>query len=215
MEYEIKNSCTIVSGAPEDNIDYMCPYLKNTYVIAADSGYIKCEALSVAPDLILGDFDSAPVPQNSKELIVLPTHKDDTDTLFAIKEAIRRGFNAITLVGAIGNRFDHSYANVVNLDFCRQQCISCQIITANSKIFIADEPFTIPKGEYKYFSLFAFGGSCSGLTIDGAVYALTDYLLTPDTSMCQSNEVQESVCTVSFKSGKLLVVLSNDLTPAA
>ena len=37
--------------------------------------------------------------------------KDDTDSIFAIKEAIARGYKDILIVGAIGDRFDHSLVN--------------------------------------------------------------------------------------------------------
>lgn len=41
------------------------------------------------PNLIVGDFDSHENPHLDIETIVLPCEKDDTDTVFAVKEAIR------------------------------------------------------------------------------------------------------------------------------
>ncbi len=38
-----------------------------------------------------GDFDSHEKPETDRETIVLPVKKDDTDTVFAAKEAMRRG----------------------------------------------------------------------------------------------------------------------------
>lgn len=205
-----KKKCTVVSGAPEENVEYIRDYLEDSFVISADSGFRKLEKLGVLPDLAVGDFDSSNVPDFDGELIVLPTHKDDTDTLYALKQAIKRGYNNITVVGGIGNRFDHSFSNVVNIDYCKSQGADCKIVTPNSEIFIAYDTVRIPKGRYEYFSLFAFGGECRGLTIAGAEYLLNDYTLQCGTSMCQSNRIKDKYCTISFKSGKLLVVLSND-----
>ena len=42
------------------------------------------------------------------ELIVLPCEKDDTDTVFAVKEAMRRNFAEFLLIGVIGQRLDHT-----------------------------------------------------------------------------------------------------------
>lgn len=210
MEKEVTR-CTIVSGAPETDVAYMLPLLEHSFVIAADSGYKKCRRLGTEPDVIVGDFDSSPVPEGAKELHIMPAHKDDTDTLAAIKIAIGRGYTHLTLVGAIGNRFDHSFSNVSNLAYCLERGVQAEIITPNEKLFIAEKPFSFPKGKYAYFSLFAFGGNCVGLTIRGAEWELTDYTLTPATSMCQSNEVRAAACSISFNQGRLLTVLSNDL----
>lgn len=46
------------------------------------------DALQVRPGLIVGDFDSHDNPLLDVETIVLPCEKDDTDTVFAVKEAL-------------------------------------------------------------------------------------------------------------------------------
>lgn len=214
MGTEIKR-CVIVSGAPETDIAYMQPLFSGAFVVAADSGWQKCSHLGVEPDVTVGDFDSSPAPKCTKELIVLPTRKDDTDTLAAIKIAIERGYTYLTLLGAIGNRYDHSYSNVANLAYCLDRGVQAEIITPNEKLFISNAPFSFSGAGYGYFSLFAFGGVCRGLTIRGAQWELTDYDLDPATSMCQSNEVRGGECSISFRDGRLLTVLSNDLQARA
>lgn len=42
----------------------------------------------------MGDFDSHNNPNLDVETIVLPCEKDDTDTVFAVKEALKRGLCA-------------------------------------------------------------------------------------------------------------------------
>ena len=60
----------------------------------------------------MGDFDSYENPDLETETIVLPCEKDDTDTAFAVKEALKRGFQDFLLVGVIGERLDHTLGNV-------------------------------------------------------------------------------------------------------
>ena len=91
-----KVKCIIVSGAPDDDYDFLKEKLKKeSYIIAADSGYLKCIKVNVIPDLIIGDFDSSPIPDVDTEIIRLPAEKDDTDTFYCVKKAIELGFKEI------------------------------------------------------------------------------------------------------------------------
>lgn len=71
------------------------------------------EALGAKPDLIVGDFDSHQNPNLDVETIVLPCEKNDTDTVFAVKEAIKRGFVDFLLIGVVGARRPESVSNSV------------------------------------------------------------------------------------------------------
>ena len=135
MEKEIKK-CLIITGAPEDDIDYYKHYIDGRFIIGADSGYKKCVKLNIKPNLIIGDFDSSTKPDTDIETIVLPVRKDDTDTLSAVKEAIKRGYNDIIILGGIGNRFDHTYNNVLVLNFCFDRNIKAVLINKHNKIEI-------------------------------------------------------------------------------
>ena len=123
-----KIGCKIVSGAPDGNIDYLRIKLSgNPFVIAADSGYVNCLKAGVIPDLIIGDFDSSEMPSLKTEIIKLPVEKDDTDTFYCVKEAVRRGFVDIEILCAIGDRADHNYSNMLCLEYCRQNKVKCAI----------------------------------------------------------------------------------------
>ena len=64
--------------------------------------------------IIVGDFDSAPCPQqNADDIVVLPHVKDDTDTEYAAKLAAQKGFDEVLLLGALGGkRVEHTLANL-------------------------------------------------------------------------------------------------------
>ena len=82
--------CVILSACPVQ------PELKrllrsDDFIIACDAGYRNCERLGCKPDIIVGDFDSAPCPQqNADDIVVLPHVKDDTDTEYAAKLAAQK-----------------------------------------------------------------------------------------------------------------------------
>ena len=96
--------CVILSACPVQ------PELKrllrsDDFIIACDAGYRNCVRLGCKPDIIVGDFDSAPCPQqDADDIVVLPHVKDDTDTEYAAKLAAQKGFDEVLLLGALGGR---------------------------------------------------------------------------------------------------------------
>ena len=85
--------CVIIGGAEIRNYPLIRSYLReDDYMIFCDCGLKHSDDLGVSPSLVIGDFDSHPMPENSRNVIKLPVMKDDTDTIFAVKEGIRRGY---------------------------------------------------------------------------------------------------------------------------
>ena len=62
--------------------------VQDGYIIAADAGLKYLLSCGIAPDLIIGDFDSMGFVPDDINTIVLPKEKDDTDMLAAIKIGI-------------------------------------------------------------------------------------------------------------------------------
>ena len=92
--------CVIVGGADINNYEFIRQTLcADDYVIFCDSGLKHLEQLQARPSLIVGDFDSHENPRLDVETIILPCEKDDTDTVFSVKEAIKRGFDEFLLIG--------------------------------------------------------------------------------------------------------------------
>lgn len=77
-------------------------------------GYRNCAPLHCKPHVIVGDFDTAPCPQQEDdEIVVLPHVKDDTDTEYAAKLAVQKGFDEVLLLGGLGGRrLEHTLANL-------------------------------------------------------------------------------------------------------
>ena len=109
--------CVIVGGAEIRNYESLREYFTHDdFFIYCDCGLKHERSLGFAPSLIIGDFDSHEKPENAKcEVIVLPVVKDDTDTIYAVKEAMKRGFNDFVLIGSVGGRMDHTLGNIYAL----------------------------------------------------------------------------------------------------
>ena len=59
----------ILSAVPVSTA--LCRYVQpGDFVVACDAGYRNAERLDLRPDLIVGDFDSAPQPKTEHETIL-------------------------------------------------------------------------------------------------------------------------------------------------
>ena len=210
MGKKVEN-CVIISGAPEDDLDYYRTYLNEaSFIICADSGYKKCQPLSVVPNLIVGDFDSADKPDIDCEIISLQVRKDDTDTFHCVKEAISRGFTNIIILSGIGSRIDHTYSNILSVNYCFDRNINCSLINKNNKISVISGKTIIDNSDYKHFSLFALFDKCEGISIVNSLYELDNVDLYPSDQFTQSNGFKDNTCEIIIKKGKLLLIQSND-----
>ncbi|MBQ9532140.1 MAG: thiamine diphosphokinase [Eubacterium sp.] len=214
MAAEIKK-CTIVSGAPTDNIDFLIKNIdRDSFIIAADSGYKKLLKADLIPDAIVADFDSSEKPDISCEIITFPVEKAQSDTFNSVIFAKERGFNDITIFFALGGRFDHSYSNILCLDYCRKNGINCRIVDDKNRVSLIEKSKTIKK-DYESFSMFAFLEDCKGVRISGAHYDQSFYNLEKmDISLsdqfAQSNYIENDECLITVESGILLLIESND-----
>ena len=203
--------CVIVGGASIGDYRTVGAMLRqDDYVIYCDCGLRHMDGLGAEPDLIVGDFDSYSNPEMGTETIVLPCEKDDTDTVFAVKEAIKRGFEDFLLVGVVGERLDHTLGNVSILLMLDSEGKKGTIIDDYSEIEIVSDRCEKPciiDDSYVYFSLINISGTARGVTIRGAKYPLENAEITCEYQYGVSNEVLPG-CTaeVSVGEGRLLLV---------
>ena len=206
-----KVKCIIVSGAPDDDYEFLRQKLdENAYIIAADSGYLKCVKVGITPNLIMGDFDSSPIPELKTEIIKLPKEKDFTDTFYCLRKAIEIGFEEIEILCAIGSRVDHNYSNMLCLDYCLKNNVKCSIVNRQNKLQLVAKEIVIDDSEYQYFSLFAFLGAVQGLSVSGAYYELHCVDMMPYEQYAQSNCFKGIPAKISVQKGVILLIQSND-----
>ena len=200
--------CVIVGGADINNYEFIREqFCDDDFIIFCDSGLKHMEQLQVKPGLIVGDFDSHENPHLDVETIVLPCEKDDTDTVFAVKEAISRGFDYFLLIGVVGARLDHTLGNVSILLHLNSLGKKGHIIDDYSEMeIVSDKPVAICD-RYAFFSLINISGCAKGITITGAKYPLTGAEISCEYQYGVSNEVLPGeVATVSVTNGKLLLI---------
>ena len=176
-------------------------------MIFCDSGLKHLEQLRVTPGLIVGDFDSHENPCMAVETIVLPCEKDDTDTVFAVKAAVKRGFEDFLLIGVVGARLDHTIGNLsilLYLDALGKR--GCIIDDYSEMEIVSQTPVSIADS-YSFFSLLNISGCAQGITITGAQYPLNGGEISCEYQYGISNEVLPGqTAQVSVAHGRALLL---------
>ena len=199
--------CVIIGGADINCCDYIREkLLPDDYLIFCDSGLKHLESLGRNPDLIVGDFDSYENPEMNVETIVLPCEKDDTDTVFAVKEAVRRGFEDFLLIGVTGGRLDHTLGNVYILTYLDSLGKTARILDDFSEMKIVGQTPVRVK-TCAFFSLLNITGLARGITIRNAKYPLENAEIKSEYQYGISNEnLPGEEAVVSVKEGRLLLI---------
>ena len=154
------------------------------YVIAADAGYEYCRINNIIPDLVLGDFDSLGIAPKHPNVVQLPVEKDDTDTMFAIKTGLEKGYRHFYIYGGLGGkRSDHTLANLQSLIYLSNR-------NARGWLFGEKCVWTAIK---------------NGVTLRGLKYELEDAEISSDFPLGVSNSMAAVEATIEVKNGTLLV----------
>lgn len=177
-------------------------------VLAADAGYRCCREAGITPELLLGDFDSMEPPEDFHRVVRVPVEKDDTDTMLAVREGLRRGCTDFWIYGGTGGkRLDHTLANFQALLYLRRQGARgylygddfCWTVMENESITLRREV------DWGILSLFPLDGPAEGVSLAGLQYPLQDAVLKPELGLAISNHFAGEQARVSVRKGALLV----------
>lgn len=206
--------CVIVGGGECKSPAFARALLKpGDFIIAADRGLLHLQTMGIVPHLAVGDFDSYQgQPTAQAECIALPPEKDDTDTLYAARQGLERGYRDFLLLGGMGGRLDHTMANLAVLYFLKRQGCEGKMADAGCTIrMVCEEEAIFERIEgLRFLSVFAFDGDAAGVTLRGVKYPLTEARLTGDFPIGCSNEIIDDFARVCVKQGTVLVMQCAD-----
>lgn len=180
-------------------------------IVAADRGAMSALHHGYVPTIVVGDFDSLPLPIQMLEergSLVIPAavEKDETDTELAIQAAIEHGADNITLLGALGGaRFDHTLGNIFLLIGFETPIrivdgpMTCWLLRGPASTHIEGQPGDL-------LSLFPIIGDAIGVRTTNLYYPLHTETLRFGKPRGVSNTLIEEQAEVSLKDGMLLLV---------
>ena len=181
-------------------------------ILCADSAYLTAQKEHITPHIVIGDFDhgqNVHPEMGVENIVTVPCEKDDTDTMLCVKYAMEQGADDITILGGIGGRLDHTFANLQTLAFCKSHSIRAHLLAEHDEAFLLSESIRLPKRkEAWYLSVFAYDGACHGVTIKGTKYEVENADLDANFPLGVSNEITADFAEINVKEGRLLIILS-------
>lgn len=212
----------LIIGGGNVNDELICEQIKEggyDLIIAADAGMEVLYRHHLTPDIIVGDFDSVGkealsyFKQNERvEMIELSPIKDDTDTEYAIRDAISRGMTKLVIFGATGKRIDHVLGNIALLGIGIENDVEILIYDEHNRIRLVKDCLTIPKKEQygNFVSILPYGACTKGVTLTGFKYNLSESNLGGFNTLGISNQIEDEEAVIQVKEGILLVIESRD-----
>lgn len=187
-------------------------------VIAADGGARHALAAGVVPHIVVGDFDSlsagrlAEMERAGARIVRAPAEKNETDTHLALNMAVESGAREVVLLGATGNRIDHTLSNLLLLPPLAEAGIALRVIDEKNDIRLvaggsAAEIAGSPGG---FVSLIPLTSEVTGINLSGFKYPLRDGRLAWGLSLGVSNELPGESGLVEVGKGMLAVILARD-----
>ena len=201
-----KGLCLIISGGEYSPIFDISDI---DYIIACDRGYEYAQKMGLKPDLIIGDFDSAPVPVTDIEVLQFPAHKDDTDTMLAVKYALDKGYDNIVICCAFGERFDHAFANIQTGAYIAGRGALVRLTGAGTEaVIFKNSMHSVARKIGWSLSVFALSDKCEGVSIDGTEYTCSNISLSNTFPLGVSNAWNSESAQIEVKNGIVMVVQS-------
>ena len=176
------------------------------YILAADGGLRHLEQVSLAPNGIIGDFDSLGYIPECAE--VFPVEKDDTDSMLAVRKGLELGFDRFVLYGSLdGPRLDHTVANFQTLQFLADRGAEGWLV-GNTYLatVVKNGTLWLDAGAEGIFSVFCLGADAQGVTIQGAKYTLMNGTLSAGFPLGVSNHFIGEPVQITVTNGSLLVL---------
>lgn len=189
-------------------------------IIGADRGAEFAARNGRRMKLAVGDFDSISPGQLdvirgfSDELLPFDAvDKDWTDTELAFREAVRRGFRDIDIVGGLGSRFDHSLANVHLLKQAQELGCSLRLIDEHNEVQLCTNKAALrisADSRYDNVSLLPLSETVTGVTLEGFRYPLQNATIKLGQSIGVSNVLDAPTGAIAIGGGLMLVIRSRD-----
>jgi thiamine pyrophosphokinase len=204
----------VANGAPGRIGDLPAWASAADYVIAADGGYELACGLGLKVDLVVGDFDSLPeearreIEEKGIEVEVHPREKDASDLELALDRALALCPKRLALIGAIGDRLDHSLAGVFLLEKAAAAgVVEAVLLHGRGRAYLVRDRLEIEAARIgDLVSLLPLSGEARGVRTEGLRYPLCGETLHRASSRGISNVVLSLPARVALAEGSLLVV---------
>lgn len=184
-------------------------------IIAADGGLNHCKAWNIKPHVIVGDMDSVDplmltaYENQGAEIIRYPSQKNKTDLELAVQAAADRDVQEVVILGALGERWDMTMANLLILTAPLFIDMNVRVLDNGLEVIcLLGHTIRMLEGQPgNTMSLLPIAGPAVGVTLKGFEYPLVKKTLPMGTTRGISNIFKREITEIEIESGVLLVVI--------
>lgn len=176
-------------------------------VVAADGGANTARACGIRPGVIIGDMDSvlrSTLRHFRTSALLRVARQDNTDLEKALDVLAAEGYKDVVVIGAEGGRLDFTLANI-SVFWKYAHRLGVTFRGDGWKAAPVGRRFVGKAARGTTASLIPFG-RCSGITLRGLRYGLTNATMGPGDAGV-SNVVVSSPFSISVRKGNMLLVL--------
>ena len=170
------------------------------FVIAADGGLAACRQQNITPAVIIGNFDSLGYEVKGENVILLPKIKDDTDSLAAVKYALKKGYRIFLFFGCTGGRLSHTLANLQTLTYIAKRGGIGFLVDKEEVATATCKGLNFDSSASGFLSVFAAEGA-STVTLSGLQYEAQSLTLISDFPLGVSNAFIGKKARVAVEKG--------------
>lgn len=123
--------------------------------------------------------------------------------------ALEKNFDTIVILGALGGRFDHSFANVAVLSYIHGHGRRGVLLSENEKIeFLSVGHYEYKNMKGKTFSLFPFGCPSVCVSYSDTKYPLDKYYISSSVTLGVSNIFTSDMATIDIYDGNAILIIN-------
>lgn len=203
----------IFAGGDIKNYDAVKRHLAGAdIIICADGGVYHAFRMGVKPGAVVGDMDSITgddlrrIEAMKIERIKFPPEKDFTDTELALEIALQKGASEAVILAGVGDRPDHSLANMLLLVNFKKRGLEVKLAGENWEMFLIQGEKEISGQKGDLLSLIPLGAEAEEIETGGLYYPLRRETLPMGSSRGISNVFLGEKATVKVRRGLLLGV---------
>ena len=203
----------VANGQIHDSDFYRGLIAPTDLVICANGGARNALALSLQPQVVVGDLDSldsdlqAQLEGEGCQVLAHPAHKDETDLELALYYAIEHEVDEILILGALGGRIDQTLANVLLLVLPELRSVKTKIINSKQEVFLIRDEVLIEGQVGDTLSLLPLTEEVTGIYTEGLEYPLENGTLCLGPARGVSNTLAAPQARVRVGQGLLLAVI--------
>ncbi len=180
-------------------------------VIACDAGLSHLEKIGLVPDLTVGDFDSYGKTPDAENVVRLPRRKDDTDSAYALKLGLAKGYTRFVLHGSLGGaRISHSLANISLLMCLREHGAEGILCGKNTCAALLENGSVVfSSSDRGFLSVFAVSDECE-VELENLKFPFSG-VIKPSFPLGVSNEFTGETARIEARRGTLLWVYEGEI----